>query len=436
MKTNSDQKDRFQADLGKSAGGSLQKPGKTRGKWKSFIAFFVCLVLAFLVWLYVMNVDSPLYEETFTAVPVEIVTRAADGTETPLSAISGAGVVTDVKLRGRKTVMDEYTAGEIHAYIDISGQTETGRGSYPIMIDAPSGTTVVEYEPREASLYLDRKSTKTVPVTVEVTDYTYSSDCYIGDKIPAISSVIVTGPESELAQVAAAQITLSPGGTVDRTFTGTAAPILLDEQGKEVTSRFLSVNAAQIQATVKVMTAKTVPVTVSFKNGYFNTSNVSLQIEPAEIRISGEVSNVETVESIEALRIDEQQVDKSSWTRNVTLSLPEGVEVDETSRSVTVTLTVADSMRAVSVVGCPITVMNAPDDLSYEISSDVLTVSVRGTTDKISEVKAEDLVAVLDLKNISKDPGQYQMPVSVTVRGGDSKKLFVIGDYSVTVTVK
>ena len=54
-------------------------------------AKIVCLLLAFIIWLYVMQVDSPKHEEVFHSIPVELTnTQVLDG-ESGLSVYSGYG---------------------------------------------------------------------------------------------------------------------------------------------------------------------------------------------------------------------------------------------------------------------------------------------------------------------------------------------------------
>ena len=71
-------------------------------KHHAWVAKAVCVFLAFLIWLYVMQVDSPEYKEVFQSLPVELMnTQILDG-ESGLSVYSGYGNTVDVTIIGKK----------------------------------------------------------------------------------------------------------------------------------------------------------------------------------------------------------------------------------------------------------------------------------------------------------------------------------------------
>ena len=65
---------------------------------------------------------------------------------------------------------------------------------------------------------------------------------------------------------------------------------LVNEAGNEINSSYLTMSTTSVGVTVKLFTEKDVPLTVSYKHGYFNNDNVTIDISPKTIKLRGEPS--------------------------------------------------------------------------------------------------------------------------------------------------
>ena len=77
------------------------KSGETvreRLKTSDLIPRLLCVVIAVVIWLYVMSNESPDYERTFSGVTVSIENTALLSSEYDLSVISGYGARADITL--------------------------------------------------------------------------------------------------------------------------------------------------------------------------------------------------------------------------------------------------------------------------------------------------------------------------------------------------
>jgi YbbR domain-containing protein len=183
-----------------------------------------------------MSIDSPTATETFSSVAVAVVNDRDTAIEAPLTPISGTGNIIEVKLKGRKTLLNGLRDSDIEAYVDVSDVQVTGKGVYSVFVHAPEGTVIEDYYPKEITVYMDKRSSVTVPVQAQLTQYSLVTGYTVNLSSPTLSmdSIQVSGPESELKKIDYAKLAVSFPGTVTRSFTSTGPLTLVDENGNEI----------------------------------------------------------------------------------------------------------------------------------------------------------------------------------------------------------
>lgn len=78
-----------------------------------WIAKIVCLLVAVIFWLYVMRVAPPLYDDTYTDVPVSVV-----GAES-FAYTGTAGNLSALRIKATKEDLAKYTAADVVAWVDL-----------------------------------------------------------------------------------------------------------------------------------------------------------------------------------------------------------------------------------------------------------------------------------------------------------------------------
>ena len=108
------------------------------------LARFICLVMGVVIWLYVMRVAPPVYDETYRDVTIEV--EESDD----LSAYTGSvDSVLSVRVWGTKTDLHQYSAEDVRAYVkiadlaDVDGSYSAGK-TYELLVyfDLPEGLEV------------------------------------------------------------------------------------------------------------------------------------------------------------------------------------------------------------------------------------------------------------------------------------------------------
>lgn len=86
-----------------------------------WLARIVCLVVAVVIWLCVMHVAPPMYDETYRDVRVEV--RESDA----FPAYTGSvDELLSVRVWGSKEALAAYGAGDITAYVRIADLADAG----------------------------------------------------------------------------------------------------------------------------------------------------------------------------------------------------------------------------------------------------------------------------------------------------------------------
>ena len=98
----------------------------SRLKTSDLIPRLLCVVIAVIIWLYVMSNESPDYERTFSGVTVSIENAALLTSESELSVISGYGERADITVTGKKSDLISYSLEDIVPSVDVGGITTPG----------------------------------------------------------------------------------------------------------------------------------------------------------------------------------------------------------------------------------------------------------------------------------------------------------------------
>ena len=421
--------DEMQSELG--------SPRKNTTSRENGITMLLCVLAALCIWFYVMSIDSPTSTETYSSVSVTVVNDRDTTTDVPLTAISGTGSVIEVTLKGRKTVLNDLRAEDIEAYVDVSDVETAGKGVYTVTVEAPDGTIIEDYYPKEITVYMDKRSIVTVPVRAILSQYNLVSGYTVNLANPVLSidSIQVSGPQSELDDIDYARLSVSPG-TITRSFSGTGSLTLIDTNGNEVNTRYLTLSATQATAQFSVYTTKTIRLDVAYKYGFFSENGTEVTIAPSEVEVKGPVEVLDTLTSHTVATIDETKI-TDDGVHGYDLNLPEGVELVDNSQSTAVSVNIHFDRAKLNKVRVPthnIVLTNIPEGKHIEVLDEAITISVRGTSGNIMYMDASNFDITVNA-SLAVNNGDQYVPVTVAVRGGNTAALYTVGEYTVQIRV-
>lgn len=410
------------------------KPAREVKKKKKYgiIPKLLCLLFAFGIWIYVMHVDSPEYEETFNLIPVQLEGVSELESSTGLYVYSGYDNTVNVTVTGRRSVINQITADSIILYADVSSVKDEGRHTVSINADLPAGIALSGLSSDSVNVYVGERDEIVLSVKPVAKEIVISSYCRVGDLTPEYDTVTVTGPHAVLSTLdyAAADVY---AGSISESTTVISQLSVFDKDGNAVTNPYIKLSRTEVKVGVPVYTTKTLPTAVNYKYGYFNSNNTNITIEPATVEVEGDPRVLESMDKFVVGVIDEKSF-KSNGSVNIAVSDTDAVTVldDVTSAVVTVqhrgtstkTLNLTDIRLAGASGG------------RYELMDKELNVTLRGPGQILGDLSAANVYAIADVSGYtSSSTGSINVPVTIMFNGGVSNSVYEIGTYTVTVKI-
>ena len=225
------------------------------------IAYLMCLIISFGIWVYVVSLESENYEYTFTKIVVQ-----PDGVNDlkghNLSIISGYDTEVSVTVTGSRREISKYAADDIFAHVDVSNITKADRYALDVIIDLPEGIKHVSTEPAKINVMVDE--TATVEVDLEVILHYGAKEYFtVHEPEPNVESILVTGPRSLLNTISKAQVTYDLGD-VTTSINFNAPIILLDGDGSEISNPYIRTNVNEVMVRVPVTMKKALPLVAEY----------------------------------------------------------------------------------------------------------------------------------------------------------------------------
>lgn len=405
-----------------------------RNKRIDLIAKIVCFIGAFILWFYVMQVESPEYQQVFSLVPVTFEGASKIGTEYGLSVYSGMEKPVEVTVKGKKSDISKIKLEDIVATVDLSSISKSGDYKLNVNVELPSNLTVEAVYPNVISVYVDEKTSATLEIIASLGNISIESPNYMADPVIDDPEVTVTGPKRIIDELSHAEVKCNVG-KISATTNLTQSLVIIKKDGDEqkITSN-IKLSKTEVSVKIPVYTYKTVPLYFSFKYGYFNDSNAEIKISPETVKIKGDPNDLALCEKLPVTVIDEKKI-VSDETQYINLVLPDNIQIADGTSVVTVDIKLKNTVtREIKYSKNRIKVTNA-ENIAYEIIDDLITITFRGSESEIEDVKSSDVSVTLDLSSYTDISGIVTAPVSVTLSDNTGKSVYEIGDYKVQVEI-
>ncbi len=406
---------------------------KKRSPYSLLVAIFSVFV-ALVLWFYVQDAEAPDYKKTFSSVAVDLQSLSSS-----FSVIDGGETRVDITLVGKRSDLNKIKASDLEAYIDLSSVIQPGNYQNEVSVLVPEGTELSECFPQNVTLFVDQTISKTVPVKVEMGQYTVGESAGI-EAVPSLEEISIKGPKTLLDQVEYAKVETGNLGNVSASFESNLGYYLVDKNGDRVQERHMVLPEANMRVNFTVFKTKTVPLTVECKNGWWKKENMNTTISPKNIVIRGEPALVDAVESIPCVILDETTVDSTRYSQTLTpsqLILPEGIRVGEVLGDIKISLSLSDNtVRKVNInlTSPRVVVTPPPGENSYQFAQSSLSIRVRGSFRTVPLATAEDLYVNIDLSSYT-TPGEVEVPVEIIQTSESEGNFYPVGTYTVKVII-
>lgn len=375
------------------------------------------LLMAVLLWAYVMSTNEKPTKDDVSGVPV-LLQGVSDLTDKGLVILSGAN--------NKVTVTVESTRGDVLNLLNdpslLTGTAElyhiTEPGEYELtyLVD-PSryksdGVSIVDKKPQKLSVVIDRMSTASVPVTVTLQG-TPGDDLTVDEYTANPDAIVVRGPETILRQIKTAEVVYDVTGLTASLQTNVTYR-LLDANGEEVTNAHLAPDTPSTTLSLQLQGDSAVPLTVELDDSeYLKASAVDVAIEPSTITLSGDPEVMAELNQINLGTIDLEDVVRNGVVQFKRVILPpNGVSMAKGQQQyATITLT-ADGYDWKTIM---LDENDLPENELLTYPNQVLTYRLFGPADVLERLRTADLQMELiyDLEDLH--AGENTLPCRVTI---------------------
>ncbi|MBQ7935275.1 MAG: hypothetical protein IJ333_02880 [Clostridia bacterium] len=395
----------------------------------------VSILLALLIWFLICEYVDP---ETDTPVSNIKITAQYEGS---VPEKEGLGIMTtieetvSIRVSGSRDTIALMDPDKITATLDMSNVTKSGEYDLPVKINLGNQSLkLVSQSLETVKVRFDTNKVANVKVNVEVSGGV--AEGFILEEPTMLNNFVkVTGPAAIVDSIASAEVKIeqtmfTETSTLDCEYT------FVDQEGNEVLKTFLKIeeDMKTVAVTVAVVKEKTVPLTVNVMNssGGKDSSFCTVKFEPETITITGNAEVLDAINSIELGDIDVAEKTENFET-TVKVVLPNGVKNVNNVESAKVSVSFNDvQTRTFTVTN--IRMENLPDGTTAKIAESSAQITVRGISEDIMRLKAEDLQLVVDVRNQVLSSGTTSRMAAYLVFPEDYK-IGVIGKYQLTVVV-
>ena len=393
------------------------------------------VVIALCLWLYVMTVEQPESDKTYYDIPV-VLQNESILAERGMMLVSERPTVT-LELSGTRTNLNQLNESNINVIANVSGIVTPGTHELTYNVsfpgNIPSGSIVRKNSnPNMITLKVENRITKQIPV---VPDYmnTTVPEGMIADKENMIldyETIEVSGPESVMENITKAVIQVNLEDQT-QTIVGEYQYTLCDDAGEPVDSQWVTTNVELVNLTLQIHRVKEITLHVTVIDGGGATHQTSaIDIQPKTIQVSGSDALLENLEALELGTIDLGALENDS-TLNFAILLPEGV-TNETGIAEAVVDVKFPNLRTVKFEVANILLQNVPAGMETELVTQILEVKLRGPVAMMENLTAEDITAIIDLKDAQ--PGTDKYAVQITL-GSEFAGVGAMNSYTAMVTL-
>ena len=412
---------------------------------KKVLTFVMALAISFALWLYVVMVIGPEYQDTFRGVKVELVGEDVLEQRGLMVMQNVEDLTVDLVLSGNRSDLNKLSSSNITVTLDVSqinGPADTPfeyRISFPGNV-AKNDITIESQNPTGFALNVVWTAENIIPVEV------YFDEAMVAESygyLPVeqeLTEISIFGPKSVVDKIKQARIELQLEENTKSDVSGEYVVSLCDETGQEVDAHYVTVTpntADKIAITLPIRMKKVLPLTVEvIEGGGATQKNTAITLEYSDITVLGTEEALKDLEEISLGTIDLSQIEAGDEPIKLPVILPSGVTSRSGFTEVTVTVEMPELVsKEFSIHRDEIQILNQPEGVAIEISEVQLTIRVRGTPNAINALTEEMLKASIDLAD-AKAGTMKEWPVDVTIAGEPGGVGVLGGAYTVWIEIK
>lgn len=395
----------------------------------------VSVLIAIMIWLFVVNINDPVVDRTYTGIPVKVINGAYIESSGNMYRLDDEQQTVTVTLHGNSSKVarrnDDITAvADLTQIVDMNSSPIM----VPVTVTCPGVNPVdISVSPVTIKVDIEEKMTQSFMIAVNTGEVAPGQGYEIGQAYANPEKVSVSGPESIVSKIDRVVASVSVAGMTSNSVR-TADLVIYDRNGDIMTesqTKYLTFDVGDPQVEVNIELWKT-QSDVAFDVQVSGTPAEGFMLEsvdttPDTITVAG------TEEALERLRekdlkitVPGKYVDIQGLNQNTEIKvdlaelLPSDLKLaSNMADSIIVDVTIIpQGSRQISCISTDIAVENLRQGLQLVYDQKEVVVTVKGMPEALNAIKPENIKLSINLEG--KGAGDYTVPVAVVLPGGFS----------------
>ncbi len=400
----------------------------------NFSLKLLSLLLAFFLWLLVVNVSNPMIEGS-KEVQLEIENEDILENAGLTYEIVGKSTVT---VRYKVATLDAYRiqASDFRAYIDLDDLYDV-TGAVPVNLEVVNNQGLIsspQVTPEVAHVETEELQRKRFDLQVK-TEGEPEEGYALGEVTLDPEYLYISGPVSQVGQISSVGVEIDVSG-VNANMSGSTGLVFYDANGNRLTvSDQITCDVSQIGYEVEILRVRSLPldfeVSGTVADGYVFAGVTS---DVQSLTVAGLKTNLSNLSTI---TVDDPQLNIQGATQSKTVVIdltqyvPDNVSIVGGTTEATVTMEVEQLETRVFQLNLQdVTQTGASEDYDYSFSPESVEVTVQGLRDDLDAMSEEDLGAVLNLSGMTAGTREG----ALTFHVAEGLEVLSCSSFEVTVT--
>lgn len=365
------------------------------------------VVFSILLWFYVITEQNPVVPKELT-IPVKIINMETLNRSNLVMIDSPDAFSIELKLKGKKEILDTVNQNSVNAYADLRHYTKEGQNMIPVVINGlPDGVTVTSRTEQSITVNLDKKLVAQRAIAINITGNPMGG---LANLTPILSpsEVVLTGAESIIEKIVTVRADVDIAG-VDANVDKRLPIRLLDAEGKDVSG--VQLDTQWVNVVVPVANTKRIPIQLvldgTLAEGYVIADKL---VQPREILVTGNQQALDNLSSINSKKIPINNLSQD-MNLSVTLDLPEGIQIVNANEPINAILDVQKLVtNTIDINSIEYRDLNEKY-IVQDFPAKNIRVVVRGPEELVENI-GKSLTLYVNLNNAKEGLGSYEIMVS------------------------
>ncbi len=389
-----------------------------------FVAVF-SIISSFIIWVVVSSNSTENIPITISDIPVDI-TLSDSATQDGLKIFSGQDITARVEVKGNRMIVGQLTKNDIQVSAPQAANTIMSPGNYTLELSAKKVGILKDYtiasdvKPSVITVMVDRYREAEFPIESQI-DFSAKSGYFVGNTVLSTSSVILSGPETEISKIKKVAVKGSIPGEVSEPLTLKLPIIMYDAYGQAITNEMITSTFYEVEVSVPVLMKKEVPIKPIFSNlpeGIDLSGEYKdiIRVNPKKLEIAGPESIVSGIKNLELDPIDFTSLNIKNSKFTLPISLPQGCRSLNNVYSAEVEVNMS-LFKDRNINVNRFSFLNSPPNKKVKVYNGSINVNLIGSAKSIVNLKQSDVTAQIDFEGKDDNLSSMEMPVKLIIEG-------------------